>query len=409
VKVAIVHPYPVSSRAVGGTTRVQMLARYLAARHEVRIFTHASDDDEQDRRAIEAMAEIGVEQRVFARPAATVGRKLAWALGRAPYYVGHNRNPELEAALCALDADGALDVVHLEFAYLAPLLSGLGPRPARILAEQETMSLMIERLHGVPSRRLSFYQLYLSRQLESVRRFESDVLREFDRAFAISADEAAALAKVAGREVPVLPHVVDAAAFSPPAEEPREPIALFVGNYAHDPNRHAILWFCEEVWPRVLAAVPEAKLHVVGPYLPPSEALEVGRLGATVLGRVEDLAACYRRAAVFVNPIVSGGGMRGKVLEAFASGRPVVSTTLGMEGIAATSGVECDVADDPAELAPAVVALLRDGERRRARGAAARALVERLYDAPGVFARLEAAYEEAVGERQARLRAEEVA
>jgi glycosyltransferase involved in cell wall biosynthesis len=409
VRIAIVHPYAVSRRAVGGTTRVHMLARHLASRgHRVQVLAHASEDPEEDGDAIRDLAELGVEQRVFARPRPTVGRKLAWALGRVPYFVGHNRNPGLEAALAALDRDGDLDVVHLEFAYMEPVLEALGSRPARILAEQETMSLMIERLRAVPARRLSLYQVYLSRQVDGVRRFEAEALRRFDRAFAISEDEARVMSRIAGRPIPVLPHVVEARAFAPPALEPATPIALFVGNYAHDPNRHAILWFAERVWPLVVEAVPQAELHVVGPALPPSEALELGRGGAHVLGRVEDLAASYRAAAVFVNPIVSGGGMRGKVLEAFASGRPVVSTPLGMEGIAATPA-ECDVAADPASFAGAVVSLFRDPALRRRRGAAARALVERLYDAPVVFARLEAAYAEAVAERASRLRAERVA
>ncbi|HZR80491.1 MAG TPA: glycosyltransferase [Candidatus Binatia bacterium] len=409
MKIAIVHPYPVSERAVGGTTRVYLLARHLAARHSVRILTHASGDPIADAAAVRAMADLGVAQEIFARPRATVGRKLAWALGHAPYFVGHNRNPALEAALARLDATDELDVVHVEFAYLAPVLGALGPRPARVLAEQETMSVVVERLHAVPSRRLSLYQVYLSRQLAGVRRFEAQAVRTFDRAFAINEAEAALLSRVAGREVAVLPHVVAADAFRAPAAEPREPVLLFVGNYAHDPNRHAVLWFAESVWPRVCEEAGDAALAVVGPHLPPAEALELARRGARLLGRVDDLADCYRRATVFVNPILSGGGMRGKVLEAFASGRPVVSTRLGMEGIAAEDGVHADLADDAVAFARAVVRLLRDPELRRQRGRAARALVEQLYDAPSVFGRLEDAYRDAVAERLARLTADRVA
>ncbi len=403
MRIAIVHPYPVSSRAVGGTTRIWLLVEHLAGRHELRVLTHASGDQRADREAIAELARLGVEQRVLERPRASTTRKLSWALGAHPYFVGYNRNPALEAALCELDAQGGLDVVHVEFAYLAPLLEGLGPRPARVLAEQETMSVMIDRLRAVPAHSRSIYQRYLARQLAGVRRFEGEALRGFDRAFAINPGEAAALARLAGRPVDVLPHVVRAASFSPPQQEPADASLLFVGNYAHDPNRHAIHWLAEHVWPAVRSALPGVRLDVVGPHLPDDERAALVAQGAQVLGRVEDLAGAYRRAAVVVNPIRSGGGMRGKVLEAFASGRPVVSTWLGMEGIAAEDGVHFDLADEPERFAAAVVALLRDPERRRALGQRARDLVLRLYDAPVVLGRLEQAFAEAVDERRTRL------
>lgn len=401
MRIAIVHPYPVSSRAVGGTTRVHMLVRHLAPRHAVHVLTHASEDPAADARAVAELAGLGVEQRVFARPHATVRAKLAWALGPSPYFVAHNRNPALEAALQRLDRGGDLDIVHLELAYLAPVLWGLGSHPARILAEQETMSLMIERLRAVP-RRLSLYQRFIAHTVERVRRFEAEALGEFDRAFAICDAEAAQLARTSGRPVGVLPHVVSAAAFTPAAREPSEPVVLFVGNFRHDPNLHAVSWLAAEVWPGVRAEVPGARLDVVGPHLPEAAARELAERGARVLGCVEDLAGCYRGAAVFANPILSGGGMRGKVLEAFACGRPVVSTRLGMEGIAAEDGVHCDLADDANGFAGGLVELLRSPGMRAERGRRARELVERLYDAPVVFARLEAAYAEAVAARRAR-------
>ena len=402
MRIAIVHPYPVWRRAVGGTTRVDLLVRHLAGRHEVTVLTHASGDREADAAAIADLASIGVEQRIFARPRPSPGRKIAWALAANPYFVGFNRNPGLEAALGALEREGALDVVHVEFAYLAPLLGGLGPRVARSLAEQETMSVMIERLRAVPGRRRSLYQIYLGHELDRVRRFEAGALCTFDRAWAISPGEAEVLSRLAGRRIGVLPHVVSAAAFSPPAVEPVEPGLLFVGNYGHDPNRHAIRWFAEEVWPRVRESIPDARLDVVGPHLPADDATALEGPGVRLRGRVEDLAGAYREAAVFVNPIRSGGGMRGKVLEAFACGRPVVSTGLGMEGIAARDGIECDLADEPAAFAGATIRLLGDAALRHERGARSRLLVERLYDAPAVFSRLEEAWCEAIADRRAR-------
>jgi polysaccharide biosynthesis protein PslH len=402
VKIAIVHPYLVHARAVGGTTRVYGLVRHLAPRHRVEVLTHASGDPAADRAAADDLASLGAVHRTFARPPATARRKLAWMLSPEPYFVGHNLNPALASYLAERDRAGEIDLVHLEFAYLEPMLAGLGPHPARILAEQETMSLMIERLRSVPGALKSAYQLYIARELRAVRRFERAVLPRFDRAFAITPQEAGLFTSLLGRPAPVLPHVVDASAFSPPTAEPAAPVCLFVGNFAHDPNVHALHWLLEHAWPAIRAGRPDARLEIVGPGLPEETARALETHGGAALGRVEDLAERYRRAAVFVNPITSGGGMRGKVLEAFASGRPVVSTRLGMEGIAARDGVHFDEAETGSAFADAVLRLLADAALRRSRGEQARALVLERYDAPRVFTRLESEYEAAVATRQKR-------
>jgi hypothetical protein len=190
VKIAIVHPYLVHLRAVGGTTRVYALVRHLAGRHTVEVLTHASGDPDADRAAADDLAQLGAVHRTFERPRATTPRKLSWMLSPEPYFVGHNLNPALASYLAERDRAGEIDLVHVEFSYLEPMLAGLGARPARILAEQETMSLMIERLRSVPGALKSAYQLYIARELRAVRRFERAVLPRFDRAFAITPQEA---------------------------------------------------------------------------------------------------------------------------------------------------------------------------------------------------------------------------
>jgi glycosyltransferase involved in cell wall biosynthesis len=120
-----------------------------------------------------------------------------------------------------------------------------------------------------------------------------------------------------------------------------------------------------------------------------------------VSGRVEDLAGAYRESAVFANPIRSGGGMRGKLLEAFACGIPVVSTAIGLEGIAARPGEHCDRVDDEDGFAAAILRLLADASLCRARAERARALVVTHYDVGVVLGRLEAAFEAAHAARRA--------
>ncbi|HVT16739.1 MAG TPA: glycosyltransferase family 4 protein [Thermoanaerobaculia bacterium] len=398
MKIAVVHPYPVGRRGVGGITRLHALVKHLAPAHRVTVLAHASPDPESDAQAVRDLAEIGVAQRLFPLPVPSLRQRLRWAIDPVPYCVGRNRNPALEKALQALEMELGLDVVHVEFAYLAPLLDGIGPGPAQVLAEQETMSLAVERLRQVRGK--SLYERYARLERRKVRCFERSTLPRFDRIYGITPVEAGRLAEVVGKPVEVLSHIVCTEAFTPPAEEPREPAVLFVGNFAHRPNLHGLAWFVDRVWPAIAGAVPDARLDVVGPGLEGLPPRRLERPRVRLHGHVEDLPARYRAATVFVNPILSGGGMRGKVLEAFASGRPVVSTPLGMEGIGAKAGTHHLVADGPADFGQAVTTYLRNPDLGKAHGTAARELAVRLYRPAVVFPRLEAGYAAVVAERR---------
>jgi glycosyltransferase involved in cell wall biosynthesis len=399
MRIAVLHPYPVHGRAVGGVTRLYALVRHLGSRHSVTVLCHAGEDPASDAEAVRELAEMGVRQRLFPRPAAGPVKRLSWVLGRSPYAVEYNRNPDLADALAALEREEGLDVVHVELSYMAPFLAKLDPRTVRILAEQETMSMALDRLRRVPFTSRTLFEHYVGMERGKVRRFEDEALRSFQVVYGITETEAAWLAGRTGRPIRVLPHIVATRTFVPAPDEPAEPKVLFVGNFVHRPNLHGLTWFLEKVWPAVRAAVPDALLEAAGPGLTEAWRRKRERDGVSAPGRVENLVERYQEAAVFVNPIRTGGGMRGKVLEAFACGRPVVSTPMGMEGIDAQPDRHHLEASEPGPFANAVVRYLKDADLRRAHGQAARQLVERLYDPSVVFARFESDALEAVSRR----------
>ncbi|HEU0131822.1 MAG TPA: glycosyltransferase, partial [Mycobacteriales bacterium] len=154
------------------------------------------------------------------------------------------------------------------------------------------------------------------------------------------------------------------------SDVPERGTLLFVGAMDYAPNRLAVDWWADEVWPLLPEGTPP--LSVAG-----RNADSLGRRdGVAVLGEVADVAPVLADAALVVVPLRHGGGTRLKVLEAFAANRPVLSTPKGVEGLDVTDGVDCAVADDPAAFAAAVTALLPDLGRRRALAAAARAVAE---------------------------------
>jgi glycosyltransferase involved in cell wall biosynthesis len=292
--------------------------------------------------------------------------------------------------------------VHLELGYMAPLLDAVSPRAVRVLAEQETMPLALSRLRRLPWHRRSPYELLAALVEPKARRFDARTLPRFDRVYGITAREAEYLAQAAGRPAGVLPHVVRVARFDAAARAENGESVLFVGNFAHRPNVHGLDWFLDRVWPAVRAKAPGAALDVVGGGVPAGLRDAASRAGARVHGYVPDLASCYAGAAVVVTPLRSGGGMRGKVLEAFASARALVSTPTGLEGIDAVPGTHCLCAAEAPAFADAVVRYLADPPLRRAHGVAARRLVAMRHDVGVVFAGLERDLQESVEARAGR-------
>jgi glycosyltransferase involved in cell wall biosynthesis len=177
----------------------------------------------------------------------------------------------------------------------------------------------------------------------------------------------------------------------------REPLTLlFMGSFRHDPNRVAVDWFIANVMPLILAREPRAKLLLVGSDPPPAHAYPDLAGAVEMVGFVENIREPLARCAVFVCPILSGSGVRVKLLEAFAAGIPVVSTRVGAEGLAQADGEVCRLADDPQGFADRVIALFEDPASAGAMAARARREVEANWDMAVITRKLVEGYKEMV-------------
>ena len=176
---------------------------------------------------------------------------------------------------------------------------------------------------------------------------------------------------------------------------PRRPFTmLFLGSFRHTPNQIAMEWFTQEVMPHVLRLEPRARLVVAGSDPPPRHAFGGPEDSVELLGFVPDIQPLLSSCALFVCPIRNGSGVRVKLLEAFASGIPVVSTTLGAEGLAREDGEFCALADDAAGFAARVVELMADPAAAAAMAERARREVEVNWDMAVLGQRLVARYED---------------
>ena len=209
---------------------------------------------------------------------------------------------------------------------------------------------------------------------------------------------------IPAEKVFVIPNGVDLDRFGPlPSVSPEPDLLVFVGAMSFAPNVVAMQFFCREVLPRVRAVRPDAKLLIVGRDPGPAVRSLHAPGQVEVVGEVRDVRPYLARAAVFVAPILSGSGIKNKVLEAFAAGRAVAATPLAVEGLPVTDGVEARVATGAEALADAVTELLSDPVDTARIGANARRLVERRYTWDACAAEYERLYGELadIGRREA--------
>jgi len=175
---------------------------------------------------------------------------------------------------------------------------------------------------------------------------------------------------------------VDAAFLRPPrdTDRPEAPSVVYIGNYHHPPNVYAARFFVHEVMPKLRQRHPSLTFRLVGSNVVPQIAELDGVNGTRVIGLVEDLRPELWQASACVAPIFTGTGMRLKVLEALASGTPLVSTELGVRGLLLQDGKHFLQATTPQQFADAVSRLLADPTQARAIGKEGRKFVEREHD-----------------------------
>ena len=179
--------------------------------------------------------------------------------------------------------------------------------------------------------------------------------------------------------VEVSPNGVDTNRYRPLPEEGETAEMLFIGNMGYQPNVDAAVYFCREVLPFIRREVPDARLWVVG-IGPGTSVRRLEGNGVFVTGGVPDVVPYYKRSKVCVVPVRAGSGTRLKILEAMALGRPVVSTSMGCEGLEVVGGDHVLIADDHEVFAEQTVKLLRHRELRARIVAKARELVVASYD-----------------------------
>lgn len=373
----------------GDQLRAYHHLRLLAARHTVTcVALVLRAPPPAARAALEAM---GVRLEVVPLGVAGAVPALARVLigDRRPLQVLLHARHRARARLRALVAAGQFDVVHAQLVRAAPYLSADGPPVVVDLID--ALSTNFARRAG---RERGLRQRLAAWEAGRLARLERRLVGDGTRCLVVSAREHAALGGAAS--VRVVPNGVDLDAF-PYAEGRRVPERLvFAGNLGYFPNVDAAVWLARDILPRIRATLPAAELRLVGAR--PARAVRaLARLpGVSLAAAVPAMGPELAQASVAVVALRAGSGLQNKLLEAMASGTPVVATPQATAGVDARPGEHLLVAEDASGLAAATVELLRAPERARALARAARLLVERCYRWEDSAAGVEAVWREAL-------------
>ncbi len=298
---------------------------------------------------------------------------------------------EMRRAICEVLAREKIDLVHLDMLPLGVYLPEVAGYPL-VLDEHNVECARVRRQaeaqRGVISR--LFYRL----QARWLELFERRLAARVSHIIACSDVDAATLRGFAP-EVPVttIPNGVDCDFFTPADGEGEEENLVFVGGLDWYPNLDGLQWFDEEVIPLLLAAHPTLTLHVVGNGTPPG-----WRHPERIIcyGRVDDVRPFMARGRAFIAPLRIGGGTRLKILNAMAARKPVISTTIGAEGLAVTPGTDIFIGDSPEAFAEAVAQCLQSGGGKQIADGGL-ALVRRRYQWSSIGCDLRRVYAQCTG------------
>jgi glycosyltransferase involved in cell wall biosynthesis len=382
----------------GGRIRTFNILKELAREHRVTLLTtHAPDEDPaESARRLSFCAEVVSLPLAVPKHGSLAflrGLGASW-LSPLPVDVHKWRRAGLRRAIRERLASGGVDLCVADFPNAAGNVPLGGAVPV-VFFDHNVEYLVWQRLQRTEPR--LHRRLALELEWRKMRRFEARTCARAQLTLAVSEPDRALLARTSpGARVRAIPTGVDTAYFTPQPGRERPGELVFTGSMDWYPNEDGILHFAENTLPLIRRQVPRTAVTVVGRDPSPRLRAAAERAGLRLTGTVEDVRPYVAESAVYVVPLRVGGGTRLKIFEALAMAKPVVSTTVGAEGLPLVPGRHFIQADEPTAFAGAVVSLLGDEPRRRALGGAGRELVEQRYAWPQVAREFEAACREVV-------------
>jgi len=319
-----------------------------------------------------------------------------------PFLIGRDDIAAMRRRLEELTSRRRFDAIHADQLWMAQYAlmvcedSWQSEKPLTVLDQHNAVYLIPERLAAGTSNRLKRY--IFAKEAHNMARYEVETCKKFERVIWVTEQDRAALSSLANgqgsfMDDPVIPISVDPQTTETVMRSNQARRVTFLGGMHWPPNAEGISWFSREVWPLVRQAEPDATLTVIGKNPPASIGQFNGQSGnVEVTGYVSEITPFLSETAAFVVPLHAGGGMRVKILDAWNRGLPVVSTSIGAEGLQYVDGENLLLADSAEEFAQAVISLLREPALADALSAAGRKTIKESYDWRKIYKAWDAIY-----------------
>ena len=368
------------SKVIGGPVIVYNRLKYLSRNHHVSLAAFFREEEKEFIPSVEGFCQ---DMKLVPFPPKRSSFKTIRDLFSSTvshYFLQTYNSPQMSETIAEMVNKDRYDIVIAEYSMMGqfihrnPLLAPV----RRVFSVHECYylaRLKDFRHHGFGTRRLKE-----AVNLMGLKDYEFEMYREADKVLTLTPQgKEELLAICPDLDIAIVPHGVDVEKFAFSKPEGHEKSIVFVGNYLHYPNADAVLYFYNEIWSKLKALVPDIKFYIVGQG-PSPEIQGLGMHdGIVVTGKVDDVAPYIKGGRIFICPVRLGGGFRGKILEAMSAGRPVVSTSLGAEGIPAVNGENIIIADNEDGFAKGIFNLLSEDSLFQKISTNARKLVEEKY------------------------------
>ncbi len=321
---------------------------------------------------------------------------------RRPYLVERDDLRTMRQLVDELCRTKTFDIVHADQLTMAQFALPFRDHPGKpqlIFDAHNAVWTIIERARQTAPILL---KPVLALEASRIKRYEGRLIREFDHTLAVTEIDKQALIQARSApeqreysvQIHVIPIAVDTKQLQPVDRIPGSKNIMTLGTLRYPPNADGIRWFAQQVFPIIRNEIPDATLTIIGKD-PPKDFYRLAAQSPhaiTVTGYVPDLTPYLQKAALMAIPVRVGGGMRVRILEAFSQAMPVITTTVGMEGIEARNGEDLFVEDTVMGFASATIRLLQDPALQTKLAVNGRHLAERIYDQRIVLQKLDAIY-----------------
>lgn len=384
-------PFLPNTQMSGGQTRWYNLIKYLSNQHEITLMSLIKDDWEK--KFIPDLEKYCKKVMVFRRPKSpwTLKNLFLSLVGPYPLVVIRNLALDERRAIKKELADKNYDIIHAETFYVMPHIPKV---VTPIVLVEPTIEFSVYK-HYVDSEVAFFAKPIYMYDILKLKYWEKHYWEKADKLFAVSDEDRKVIQKeVPSLNVDVLPNGVDYQYFREKRRKKKSPPrVLYVGNFKWMQNVEAVDILIGKVWPKIKKRIKNVKLWIVGVNMPEHiHGLSEQDKDIEITEAIPDIRDAYRASSVLVAPIKGPGGTRLKVLEAMASGLPVVSTSVGVAGLGITAGKQALVSQSPNGLAELTVRVLEDRKFSAKIGKAGEKFVAKNFDWRNIVDKLNVVY-----------------